>query len=1461
MRARLSRAFRKYFLEFLMNKNFKVVFSKARNALMVVNEATASVQHKGAKTVIAAAVASLVAGAALAESAYKDPATSATEFKTTTEQSKVVANNKFVGTDGQTMPWLQNGTLAADQNLWVLPVDKANTRLTGLYANGMDKTATNAGTIYVQANGTNTKAYQNRAMMADNGGEAVNNGTIVAKSGYGMTIGSTGTGSTITNNKSIIVEDMGVGMELGAAKMAAGVNNGTITVGKASPSIKDAYTIGVLVKGSGAEKDQNNGIDIPSTFTNYGTIDAAEGKAAISIEGQDGSKGQADTNVKVVLAEGSVTKGDINVQETVDKDTHYGVTAAIDVDAGATVEGDIKIEKVTGSEKVAVKIAGMNGVGTVHGALIAEGGETELSGELAFEQVNVAGGKVTLGTKLGGEASLTFVDPKAKANEPQISVTGNGEFVIDQYGTVTADTAKVDGGKFENKGVLTVTDLTVASATGGSPFVTSGTSNITNLTVTGKTQDQVAVEVKGGVTTVSGKVSTETNSVSAVKVSDGTLSLTETTDLSAAKDGAINLAGGTLSTDSSLFLNDKGKYAANSKVTATSEKASTISFTDDQMTLKDLQDLHKVISDDVGFEVLSTDVTKADGTALTAMPVADWKKIGGATLATVTAQVAGNDAIQLDEKFGAKNIELTGAATGNDRLSFTAAKEYTLVGGQQGTKLITSSNAKPIELADVFVTGDSTLNLGAKNNTSFTYGEIDTLVSVGANSKLNVRNGDFTLAKGLYVKDGSSQNDEGSAEIAEGAVLRLADRIGTDGKMVADGESLRNEGKVTVAGSLYAETIDQLGTLNVTGYLSAKNFTADSKKTGTTVTGGEVVLSGEKRTGANETGWNFTTGNITLDKATVTEAHGDALVEEKGSLVVLGSGVSAAEAYQQAHHLDNTVWVGQESYVDGFSFGTDADADAAKGTWNGIYTSGEKTVAFDLAALAASGYKAGADAEKTTQILTVTGTTPPVDKIYIAGLRNVQHSMLFKNADGVYQMKLGEVSLVEGGNGVAPGRVDFGTSLYDANNAFENGILSFKVDETELSEVADMGFNTFGYVDSSLRNVQFGQNQLADQLIFNWDRIGDDYDRGFYAQAKAAGLLKDDVTLQQFLGVYDDSQDYVNVVADGKDAAYWAAMNAYDKSFVANIVEAEHAQSNMAVYGGAFSTSFDINDQIRSTIDRRSSLANLNVARNASGITPWVDVMGTFNSADGLYGSSGYEADIYGATLGADYTASCGAILGAAISIGQADGNSVDAATQVDNDADFWGVSFYGSHRIGNVNGKFDIGYVSTSNDLSSSSAYFGTVKESLDADIFTVGVGAEYLATVGSLNVVPHAGIRWSSLDMDDSKYGADYDKMNLFQMPIGVAFSGTFDMTGWKVAPMLDISVVPTFGDKDAVASYTGGIKDTVRVVDSNPVQMTLGVNAQVDAWTLGVNYGLSAGSDERLNNAFNFHARYTF
>ena len=50
-------------------------------------------------------------------------------------------------------------------------------------------------------------------------------------------------------------------------------------------------------------------------------------------------------------------------------------------------------------------------------------------------------------------------------------------------------------------------------------------------------------------------------------------------------------------------------------------------------------------------------------------------------------------------------------------------------------------------------------------------------------------------------------------------------------------------------------------------------------------------------------------------------------------------------------------------------------------------------------------------------------------------------------------------------------------------------------------------------------------------------------------------------------------------------------------------------------------------------------------------------------------------------------------------------------------------------------------------------------------------------------------------------------------------------------------------------------------VRVIDSNPVQATLGVNATNGAWGFGLNYKLGVGSDDRMNNTFNVNVRYAF
>ncbi len=303
------------------------------------------------------------------------------------------------------------------------------------------------------------------------------------------------------------------------------------------------------------------------------------------------------------------------------------------------------------------------------------------------------------------------------------------------------------------------------------------------------------------------------------------------------------------------------------------------------------------------------------------------------------------------------------------------------------------------------------------------------------------------------------------------------------------------------------------------------------------------------------------------------------------------------------------------------------------------------------------------------------------------------------------------------------------------------------------------------------------------------------------------------------------------------------------------------AATEMALASGVFGTSLDINDQVTGAVERRTSLANLNAPRTV-GFTPWVDVFGTKNEAKRIYdGTSGYEADIYGAVLGFDYTASCGGTLGVAFNVGQADANSTNISeAKIENDADFYGFSLYAAQTFGAFNVRADFGYTQVKNDLSMAGVT-KTWKESQDADMITFGVGTEYLVQAGALNVVPHAGIRMTRIDLDDSKFGGEYEAMTVYQLPLGVTFSGTFEQAGWKVAPMVDLTVVPTFGDKDAEVKFYGGASDVVRAVDSNPIRATLGVEAQTGAWTFGVNYGLTAGSDDRLNNSFNANARYTF
>ena len=313
----------------------------------------------------------------------------------------------------------------------------------------------------------------------------------------------------------------------------------------------------------------------------------------------------------------------------------------------------------------------------------------------------------------------------------------------------------------------------------------------------------------------------------------------------------------------------------------------------------------------------------------------------------------------------------------------------------------------------------------------------------------------------------------------------------------------------------------------------------------------------------------------------------------------------------------------------------------------------------------------------------------------------------------------------------------------------------------------------------------------------------------------------------------------------------------------AQAVEISNQAAALAATSGVYNAALDASELMNRSLDRRMTLTG-NFDRT-DGVTVWADVLGGFNQAKDLYGNGGYDMGLYGAVLGADTVAPCGAIVGAAVTVGKGDGGSKDAAIDVDNDVDFVGVSLYGSHRMGNFNSKIDIGYMHTKSDLSAT-AFGMDIGEEVKADAWTLGLGGEYLYKLGSIDIVPHAGLRWTRLDVDGytGALKTESDTMDIFTVPLGVAFSGNVNVGSWSVAPMADISVVPSFGDDEATSKVRWSTAtETIKtqVIDDAPVQMTLGVNAQTGNWTVGASYELDVGGDERMNNAFSIRARYAF
>ena len=872
---------------------------------------------------------------------------------------------------------------------------------------------------------------------------------------------------------------------------------------------------------------------------------------------------------------------------------------------------------------------------------------------------------------------------------------------------------------------------------------------------------------------------------------------------------------------------------------------------------------------------------------------------GGAINATNTQVVAknvnfeGNKAVGDDGHGGALFLN------GNTASYTQAGGKFVGNSAKKNGGAIRVQDGADLALTNVVFDGNTAANGGAVD--TFNAGDVKFTDTTFTNNQaggwggaLRINGNNVTIA----VNEGKSLVYEGNkaGTNAEEAAVKKYEKQGDFMYLsnASDKATFALAGDLTIKDSIVSNhgTIEKTGkgtltTADMTGFVGNLNV----KEGKMVIEGGiaeyDIAAQGAVN-GANSGAAELDATTVTVGQAAVTE--GDAKPAVKAEL--------AMGAVQANHAINFVVNQGSTLTMQSLTVGTkeyaqrtEAKADPAKVTYVGaVEIKGDATVTEGVTVAAGTADKAAAltqtSGNLTAKSLTVAaavkgekdavtakaGTfsqeadgTLTVDTLTNGGTMTVAGTVVTK-ADSVNS---GEIK----GNQSQTG------SLTIAGGTFSNdGKMTFNKITVEDGATLKTGANAVFVKDVTnngtiyLADAEFGDKVMFTEadytqgttgaITFNGDRL-----MSAALKDKVHTIAFDDAKVASYEGL--ETLPLVTAMYEGK-AQNGASTSAKFNNWLmssGNGLDREEviAIGNDAAKLGATSAVASVTmDAISAFNDSVAARTNV-LAQRAEGVTVWADVMGGHYEAKELMDGQGYKSDVYGGVLGVDSVVS-GYTLGAAFTVATADTDSTNTLAVSSTDSDFVGFSVYGAKAFGQFNLAADLGYMKGSNDVSVNAYNIGDF--SADTDAFTLGLRGDVLVDAGSFKVVPHAGLRFTHLTTDDfeSAYTTKIDSMNIFQMPVGVTVTGNVEAAGWNVAPLLDLSVVPAFGDTDADMTLgINGVAATsalsTQVIDSNLFQMKLGVSAQKDAFTFGLNYKLGAGSANRVNNTFNATVGYAF
>lgn len=605
-----------------MNSTFKVVFNKARGALMVVNEVTSSVQAKGTKTVVAAAVATMiagVAGTAMAEE-VAEPAAKITITVNDTNRSDIQKKDVF---DGYT-----SGSDQYKSGAIYITDGKTTTFKDGVkFTNNTSEMS--GGAIEVQAGTVTLKDAVITGNKADSWGGAIR---MAGNSTVNLTVtkDTVYSGNKANANGKLDYPDMGDFVYMNGATngqktalnlkaegdatltvadsiASAGFNNEITTEGKVNVTgSMEAYTGDITVK-NGSEFTLAGGFGSYDLWTDsndrdYNSLSQSKlkveegGKASLgdlkitraAIKGYDAGKkeptgGLVYGTILDVDAGGELSVNSITVtsQKYSDKFTSYGkgqltnngtatVKDHITVEAGAefAMTGDVTAGRIVTAAKTDKLAAGF--IKHTEGTLTLNNGKSVNNGKVELKNVNIEDGasfETSLDTNQFTAQTVTVKEGgvfnvtklNSRSDAKNDQNLAKDQLLIDNNLNLIFDHAQMHVDGKVYTGNLKVGRL---SGSIGTVTLKGGEHNFTNLTV-GSNGSAFNVEDGAVVTVGSLKLYQGDTSGAKVLVKDSTLvnkgALTIEKDTNA---GQLELNNGTFQTAATDFFKKNEAAAA-----------------------------------------------------------------------------------------------------------------------------------------------------------------------------------------------------------------------------------------------------------------------------------------------------------------------------------------------------------------------------------------------------------------------------------------------------------------------------------------------------------------------------------------------------------------------------------------------------------------------------------------------------------------------------------------------------------------------------------------------------------------------------------------------------------------------------------------------------------------------------------------------------------------------------------